>query len=139
MTDVLQRNADMAMLALVIWREARGESYQAQLGVANVVLNRVAHPGWWGRDVMGVLFDPWQFSSVTDPKDRQLTKWPITSDPSWKQCLKAAHSALLGLDVNPVPGADSYFDVSIPNPKWAVQSKFVARIGRIKFYNLDGK
>ena len=38
------------LLPLVIWREARNQSYEAMLAVAWVVKNRVASPKWWGSD-----------------------------------------------------------------------------------------
>ena len=79
-----------AFLALAIWREARGASMQAKIAVAYSILNRVERPSWWGNDVLSVLFKKWQYSSLTDPKDRQLTTWPSTSDPSWYDCLSVA-------------------------------------------------
>ncbi len=135
--ELHQGYADRAFLALTIWREARGELYEARVGVAMVILNRVLRPSWWGRDVQSVIFKKWQFSSLTDPGDPQLTKWPLTADPSWIDCLEIACSAIDGSLVNPVPGADSYFDISIPAPAWALPESFVGQLGRIKFYDLD--
>ena len=132
-----QHQADKTFLALCLWREARGESAKVQSGVAHAVLNRVARPSWWGRDVMGVIFKKWQFSSLTDPHDRQLTTWPASDDRSWQQCLQVAGGAIAGAIPNPVPGADSYYDLSIPPPKWADPQRFVAQLGRIRFYDLD--
>ena len=132
-----QKNADKTFLALTVWREARGESAQVQAGIAHVILNRVRRPSWWGRDVMSVLFKKWQFSSLTDPRDKQLTTWPTSTDPSWQQCLKIACDVVDGQITNPVPGADSYYDISIPTPNWATSQTFVAAIGRVRFYNLD--
>lgn len=132
-----QDYADIAFLALTLWREARGETNEVKIGIAHVVLNRVSRPSWWGNDISSVLFKKWQFSSLTDPNDRQLTTWPSTSDKSWQQCLDIAVSVLSGLTNNPVPGADSYYDISIPSPKWATKDVFVKQIGRVRFYNLD--
>lgn len=132
---MLSRAADTVFLALIIWREARGESTECKEAVAGCILERVRRPGWWGRDIMGVLFKKWQFSSVTDPKDRQLTTWPVPSDPSWLQCLDIADKAVSGKLVHPAPGADSYFDISIIDPIWAVKETFVRKIGRMKFYD----
>jgi len=61
-----------ALLALMLWREARGESDEAKIAVAHTVVNRVAHPGWWGRTVDDVIAKKWQYSSMTDPGDPQL-------------------------------------------------------------------
>lgn len=137
MTSDLQKKADLAFLALVIWREARGESAEGMIGVAHAILNRVARPSWWGRSVSGVLFKKWQFSSMTDPNDRQLTTWPDRDDRSWGACLSIASAVLVGDIKNPVPGADSYFDISIPAPKWTATARFVRKIGRINFYDVD--
>jgi len=133
----LQLQADLVFLALTTWREARGESMITQLGVAHAILNRVRKPAWWGTDVMSVVFKKWQFSSMTDPHDPQLTTWPRSSDKSWQQCLDVAADVLSGATANPVPGADSYYDISIKPPVWAVESAFVGQLGKIRFYNLD--
>jgi len=87
---------------------------------------------------MSVVTKKWQYSSMTDPHDQQLTTWPSDNDPWWAACIVAAKNVLCGYAPNPVLGADSYYDVSIPPPAWAEQSKFVAQIGRIRFYDLDG-
>ena len=127
---------DKVFLALAIWREARGETLLGQTAMAYSILNRVAKPCWWGHTIMEVLFKKWQYSSLTDPKDRQLTAWPV-KDKVWKQCLSVACDAISGVSSNPAPGSDSYFDDSISAPKWATQDKFVRKIGRLNFYNID--
>ena len=136
-----QDYADIVFLALTIWREARGETKDVQAGIASCILNRVHRPSWWGRDVSSVVFKKWQFSSLTDPNDKQLTTWPVSSDPSWQQCLQVAADSMAGNPScnysNPVPGADSYYDISIPAPKWATADVFVKQLGRVRFYNLD--
>ncbi len=136
MTTAWQDQADKTFLALCLWREARGETAAVQAGVVHVILNRVKRPSWWGRDLMSVIFKRWQFSSLTDPKDRQLTTWPTAVDKSWQQCLQIAHAASAGTLFNPVAGADHYYDISIPAPPWAETGRFVSQIGRIRFYDL---
>ena len=136
-----QEHADKTFLALTIWREARGEPDEAKTAVAYCVLNRVDRPTWWGKDVMSVVFKKWQFSSMTDPKDPQLTTWPQSTDSSWPKCLSIACRAYDRALENPVIGADSYYDISLDKigkaPKWATEETFVRQIGKIKFYNLD--
>jgi len=112
-----QKNADKTFLALTVWREARGESAQVQAGIAHVILNRVRRPSWWGRDVMSVLFKKWQFSSLTDPRDKQLTTWPTSTDTFLAAVPENTPATFVdGQITNPVPGADSYYDISIPTP-----------------------
>ncbi len=127
----------ITFLALVIWREARGEPYQAKVGVAFSILNRVEKPGWWGKDIMSVIFKKWQYSSMTDPGDRQLTTWPAIVDLNWIESLAVARDAFLGKLTNPMPGADSYHDISIAPPKWATPQNRVGQIGRLIFYDVD--
>jgi hypothetical protein len=75
---------------------------------------------------------------VTYPKDPQLTTWPARSDdPTWVAALMVAYNAIYELSNNPAPLADSYFDISVPLPKWATPDCFVKQIGRIRFYNVD--
>lgn len=136
MTPELQRTSDIFYLALVVWRESRGEGSECMTAVAFSIMNRVKNPKWWGKDVTSVVTKKWQYSSMTDPNDRQLTTWPGL-DPWWEQALQIASDVYDEKVPNPVPGADSYFDISIPNPNWATADKFVKQVGRIKFYNLD--
>lgn len=125
-------------LALMLWREARGENIDGKIAVAHCVLNRVSSPKWWGKTIMDVIFKKFQFSSLTDPKDKQLTTWPASADAAWQTCLAVAGGSVSGLYKNPVPGADSYHDTSIMPPKWATPENFVKKIGKLMFYNTDG-
>ena len=136
MSDNLQRSADMVFLALALYREARGATHECKVAVAFSIMDRVQHPGWWGRDIMGVLFKRWQYSSLTNPKDPQLTIWPQPDENAWQECLAIAEQVIAGALDNPVPGADSYYDISIPPPVWTKDARFVAQLGRIKFYEV---
>ena len=126
------------LLGLVVWREARGEPRGCRMGVASTVLNRVASPKWWGSDISSVVTKAWQYSSLTDPHDPQLTKYPTMADDSWHECLQVALNALDSVYGSPCPGADSYHDTSISAPAWAKPEMFVCQIGRIRFFNTDG-
>jgi hypothetical protein len=131
--------SEITFAALTLWREARGESTLAKTAVMFSILNRVYQPCWWGTDLLTVLFKKWQYSSLTDPKDRQLTTWPRSDDPSWQECLEVARGVLENdpTYTNPVPYADSYFDDSIQAPNWTLKAKFVKKIGRLSFYDVD--
>jgi N-acetylmuramoyl-L-alanine amidase len=129
--------SDLTFLALTIWREARAEPLDGKIAVGFSILNRVERPSWWGRSLLEVVTKKWQYSSMTDPNDRQLTKWPTSNDPAWLECLEAAAGVLGRYVPNPVTGADSYYAVSIPAPKWATPETFVRQIGAHRFHNLD--
>ena len=130
-------NTDLAFLALVCWREARGEPFLGKVAVVHSILNRVKRPCWWGDTVLNVVGKREQYSALTHPGDANLIKWPRSEDPSWQECLKAAELVLAGAIPNPVPGADSYWDISIPAPYWATPENFVASIGKLRFHDVD--
>lgn len=129
---------ELAIVALTLWREARGCPYEVQLAVACSIRNRVRRPSWWGKTYAEVCLARLQYSSMTYPKDPQLTRFPKSvTDEGFGQCLEIARRVMRDEVDSPVPGADSYFDDSIPPPTWATPDKFVAKLGRISFYNMD--
>ena len=132
----LENSDDIVFTALVLWREARGEPTVGKVAVVHSILNRVHRPKWWGKTLMEVLFKRLQYSSVTDPNDKQLVIWPV-KNPLWEECKTISYDVIYGKLANPVPGADSYHDISIPSPYWAESKMFVKQIGRLKFYNVD--
>jgi spore germination cell wall hydrolase CwlJ-like protein len=127
-----------AMLALLVWREARGELHPAKVAVAHSVMNRVKSPKWWGDSLGAVIAKKWQYSSMAAPGDPNLIAYPLPQDLSFQDALYAVNKVLNGTEQNPVPGADSYYSVDIPAPAWAKPEQFVKQIGAFRFYNTDG-
>ncbi len=131
------------LLALTIWREARGEPFTGKVAVAQSIKNRVDHPSWWGNDIISVLTKKWQYSSLTDPKDKQLTTWPRADDDVFEECLTIADGVMKGMYTSPLTkGADSYYDDSLQGDKrpfWAKEhpEKFVGKIGKLNFFDLQ--
>jgi spore germination cell wall hydrolase CwlJ-like protein len=125
--------SNVILLALCAWREARGEIYTAKLAVAYTVVTRVAHGGWWGASIMGVLRCPDQYTSLTHAGDPNLVAWPAPADPFWADSVQAAVAALSRSVPNPAPMADSYFSGDV-EPYWAASATFVAQVGDFRFY-----
>jgi spore germination cell wall hydrolase CwlJ-like protein len=138
-------------MSLCLWREARAEPREGKEAIAFSILNRVAHPKWWGKSITSVVTAPWQFSSMTDPNDPQLTKWG-GEDPAWPECIDVAMDVYDGSIPNPVPTADSYYaawmDTKISpktqkpmTPNWAsaTTTRFVKQVGNHKFFDTDGE
>lgn len=120
------------LLALTMWREARGEGIDGMYAVACVVRNRVrAGMGtYWG-----VLTHPRQFSSMTVRGDSQTVLWPVPSDPRW--------TAALDWDEVNAPdithGALYYWNPKTATSRWfrdeiAAKHKRMAVIGNHEFY-----
>jgi spore germination cell wall hydrolase CwlJ-like protein len=137
LTGEAKRVTDLFYLAFVLWREARNETRAGKIALVFSILDRVRNPKWWGNDVPSVCTKKWQYSSMTDPNDKQLTLYPVF-DQAWAECISAATTVYDGLVQNPVPGADSYYATYIPAPNWAKPEMLVAQIGAHKFYNTDG-
>lgn len=129
----------LTMLALVVWREVRHESYKVKLAVAYVACTRAESPGkdWWGDDLLSVIAAPKQFSSMTHPADPQLTWFP-REKANWYECLNAAANAVFKLEPNPMPGATYYFSppVTAPPKDWGVV-EYLGKLGSISFFKQD--
>lgn len=128
---------EAVMLALMVWREARSESFQGKLAVAWTVRNRVEHTKWWGTDIVGVITKKWQYSSMTATGDPQLSMFPKIGDSSFKECMVVACGVINNEFDHPAPGADSYYADYIKRPKWATDQNFVKKIGVHCFHNVD--
>lgn len=132
---------EVALLALTVWREARGESWQGKLGVAWSIRNRTMHPGqdWWGNDWEEVILKKWQYSSISDPNDPNIKLLPgdPRSDPSWSDCLTIACKVYSNSIADPTGGATHYHSAFMATPPaWvrAPGTSFHCRLGNHLFY-----
>lgn len=130
---------ERALLALLIWREARGEMHKTKVAVCYSVLNRVKNPKWWGTTLGAVIAKKWQYSSMAAPGDPNLIQYPLPQDLSFQDCLLVVNAVIAGIENNPVEGADSYWDNSISRPRWATDTNFIGKVGAFSFHNTDGK
>lgn len=89
-------NSDIVVLTALVFTEARGESDQGKMAVAEVVKNRAARPSWWGRDFREVMLRKYQFSGLSegDPSLRTLmdlaVNWTDVGRVMWSRCWRAA-------------------------------------------------
>lgn len=130
------------LLALCIWREARGESIAAKYGVAWVIMNRckMAPAQGFKHDVPGNILHPWAFSSFMEG-DVNATKYPEPTDPSWQDSLTVAESVTRTED--PTNDAVFYFSLPLTSPPlkkdgtcaWG-NVEHAASIGGLQFYRI---
>ncbi len=124
----------LTLLAIAIWREARGEPNEGKIAVGEVIRNRVDDSRWpdtWE----DVILQPWQFSAF-NKGDPNATKFPDPTTRAWLDCYAAACSVYeIGPEKGYANGANHYCAVSV-HPSWARTDKLVAQIGRHKFYKL---
>ena len=124
------------IMARTIWGEARGEGHSGMVAVANVIMNRVAHPKWWGNDVISVCTKPYQFSCwlKSDPNREKLIA-VTANDPQFADALQIAANAVHGGLDDITHSATSYYDSRMPDPpSWAEAMEPVAEIGHHLFF-----
>ena len=130
---------EMILLAICVWREARGEVVAAKYGVAWTVRNRALNPGWWGNGWVACILKPFQYSSF-NPTDPNAVKWPAPADPSWVSSLQVADEVYQG-GLDPTSGCTHYFDRSLDStpPTWAKDGSMVEviMIGNLRFWKAD--
>lgn len=114
-------NSDVQLLAKVISAEARGESYEGQVAVGAVVLNRVKHPSF-PDTISGVVYQNGAFSCVND------SNW---YEPVAESSKRAAIDAINGWD--PSGGAIYYFNASKTNDAFMHSRPVVKVIGDHRF------
>jgi spore germination cell wall hydrolase CwlJ-like protein len=104
-----------ALLALVLWREARGEGHDGMRAVAHVIKNRVDAtdlPDQWD-DVIGAKR---QFSSMTAPGDSQLVLWPKQPDVRFEDAMQLAEDVYNNADQDNTGGAHYYANLALVPP-----------------------
>lgn len=124
-------------LAQAVWYEAASESEAGQRAVAQVVLNRVAHPSW-PNSVCGVVYQGSERSTgcqFTFTCDGSLARRP--GGASWARAQRIAAEALSGSVYAPVGLATHYHTLWV-NPYWASSLDHIGTIGAHRFYRLRG-
>jgi hypothetical protein len=124
-------------LAQAVWYEAASESEAGQRAVAQVVLNRVAHPSW-PASVCGVVYQGSERSTgcqFTFTCDGSLARRP--SGASWARAQRIAADALTGAVYAPVGLATHYHTLWV-NPYWAASLDHIGTIGAHRFYRNRG-
>ncbi|OYX17967.1 MAG: hypothetical protein B7Z04_13485 [Rhodobacterales bacterium 32-66-9] len=128
-------DAEWQCLTEALYFEARGESLDGQIGVAEVILNRVDSP-LYPRSVCGVVKQRGgggcQFSYVCDGRsDRMRDK--VSAD-------RAGRIARAMLDGAPrlLTGGATYFHARGVRPSWSKRFPMTAAIGAHLFYRQPG-
>ena len=119
-------------LTTAIYYEAATEPDAGQRAVAQVVLNRVAHPAW-PNSVCGVVYQGserpgCQFSFACDGS---LARSPARM--WWLRARDVAEAALAGQVYAPA-GLATHYHTSAVNPGWASRLGFIGTIGAHRFY-----
>ena len=114
-------SGDTALLARLISAEARGESYEGQVAVGAVVMNRIAHPSF-PNTLAGVIYQKGAFSCLDDGQFDQ----PVAAS-----AYQAARDAMNGYD--PTGGAIYYFNPATATSRWIWSRPALVTIGSHRF------
>lgn len=132
---------ELGTLVTLVGREGRGEIYDAMLGIAWSVRNRVLRPRYWGHDWLSVMSHPEAYSSMAPPSsdnDPNLRVWADLTVASWNLVLEASEAAYGGVGADPVAGATHYYDRSLDSdpPYWTKDgsAQHVRDIGNLRFW-----
>lgn len=109
------------LLAMVINGEARGESYEGQVAVGAVVLNRVKHSSF-PNTIAGVIYQKGAFTAVDDGQINNAVQ---------STCMNAAQDALNGWD--PTGGAIYYYNPKTATSSWIRSRPIIKTIGNHVF------
>ena len=134
----LDRARALQCLAMAIYYEAASESRDGQRAVAQVVLNRVAHPAY-PVSVCGVVFQGSQRSTgcqFTFTCDGSLARRPSVG--AFGRAQSIALAALSGEVFAPV-GTATHYHTHAVNPYWATSLDLIGSIGAHRFYRWKGK
>jgi spore germination cell wall hydrolase CwlJ-like protein len=124
------------VLARVVWGEARSTGAPGMRHVASVIMNRAAHPGWWGTDVVSVCLAPWQFSCLNEGDPNRPKLEAVTEADGWFAIAKSiATQAIAGQLSDETFGADSYFALTMPTkPRWTTSAQHTFSDGWHSFW-----
>lgn len=114
-------DADVALLARLIYGEARGESYVGQVAVGAVVMNRIKSASF-PNTMSGVIYQSYAFTAVADGQ--------INLTPN-ETARKAAQDAMNGWD--PSYGALYYYNPATATSSWIFSRKTTVTIGNHVF------
>jgi hypothetical protein len=133
----VDRSRALQCLTAAIYYEAASEPDGGQRAVAQVVLNRLAHPAY-PKTVCGVVYQGserptgCQFSFTCDGS---LARAPQRY--FWRRAEEVAHAALSGQVYAPVGLATHYHTIQI-SPYWAPSLHYLTTIGAHRFYAFNG-
>jgi hypothetical protein len=123
------RDAEQECLVKAIYFEARSETLEGQLAVAEVILNRAAS-GIYPSTICGVVTQPAQFSFI---RGGQFPVPDRTSD-GWRKALAIAEIAQKGLADAIAPNV-LWYHATYVAPSWGRRLTRVAQIGTHVFYS----
>ncbi|WP_309141569.1 MULTISPECIES: cell wall hydrolase [Novosphingobium] len=133
----VDRTRALQCMTAAIYYEAASEPDAGQRAVAQVVLNRMAHPAY-PKTVCGVVYEGSERSTgcqFSFTCDGSLARRPQRM--FWDRAENVARQALAGYVYTPIGLATHYHTVQV-HPYWAPSLQYLSTIGAHRFYALRG-
>lgn len=121
-------------LANAVYFEARDEPVRAQIGVAQVVLNRVFSP-FYPKNVCGVVYQnagrhlACQFTFACDGKSKA-----VTEPEAWTRAMRIAKDTLDGKLWMPDVAKSTHYHDDWAHPNWVGEMRRLDKLGGLIFY-----
>ena len=127
-TNVTQRvvtttTTDLYLLAAIVYAESGSECYDAQLAVANVVMNRV-RSGVYPNTISEVIYQPYQFTACKTKNFANALK-----DGGSSTALRAAQEAMAGIN-----NVGACIGFKFPNAVNRSKVTYCVQYGKILFF-----
>jgi len=133
----VDRSRALHCLTAAIYYEAASEPDSGQRAVAQVVLNRVAHPSY-PNTVCGVVYQGSERSTgcqFSFTCDGSLARRPVRM--FWDRAESVARAALGGYVYAPA-GLATHYHTTAVSPYWAPSLHYLSTIGAHRFYSFRG-
>lgn len=128
---------EIEIVALTAWGENRSGGVQGMQSVINSIMNRAAHPRWWGNNPRDVCLQPQQYDCWnTTTANYQAMCNVNESDPAYEEALELAREAIEGTLNDITHGACFYYAKTMKEPPyWAKGVTPCADIAGQLFFN----
>lgn len=131
--DKIRTESETVCTACNIYHEARGESFEGRIAVANVTRNRVDSDRF-PDDFCEVVWERKQFSWTKDGKSDK-----IRNSKSWEEAYLIAYITVKDyregvMHLKDQTGGSLWYHADYVNPKWARDQKPEVEIDNHKFY-----
>ena len=136
-TSPIDRIRALTCLTAAIYYEAATEPDAGQRAVAQVILNRMAHPAF-PKTVCGVVYQGSEKATgcqFTFSCDGSMARHPMAM--FWNRAEAVARAALNGYVYAPVGLATHYHTFQV-HPYWDSSVNFIGQIGAHRFYRMEG-
>ena len=136
-TDLIDQSRAIDCLTAAVYYEAASEPLAGQQAVAQVVLNRMRHPGF-PKTICGVVFEGADLSTgcqFTFTCDGSLARAPQAD--AWQRARRVASAALGGFVVHSV-GDATHYHADYVVPYWATTMVKISKVGSQIFYRWTG-